>query len=38
MVRRCYVFEVGRIAFSGTPDELGRHPALTRAYLGATAR
>jgi branched-chain amino acid transport system ATP-binding protein len=34
VVRRCYVFEVGQVAFSGTPGELRRHPALTRAYLG----
>jgi branched-chain amino acid transport system ATP-binding protein len=37
VVRRCYVFEVGQVAFSGSPDELGRHPALTRAYLGTVA-
>jgi branched-chain amino acid transport system ATP-binding protein len=35
VVRRCYVLETGRVAFTGTPDELRRHPALTRAYLGA---
>jgi branched-chain amino acid transport system ATP-binding protein len=34
VVRRCYVFEVGRVAFAGTPAELRRHPALTAAYLG----
>ena len=34
VVRRCYVLEVGEVAFLGTPDELRRHPALTRAYLG----
>jgi len=34
VVRRCYVFEVGRVTFSGTPAELRRHPALTAAYLG----
>ena len=34
VVRRCYVFEVGQVAFSGTPAELRRHPALTAAYLG----
>jgi branched-chain amino acid transport system ATP-binding protein len=34
VVRRCYVLEVGQVAFGGTPDELRRHPALTRAYLG----
>ncbi len=33
-VRRCYGLEVGEVAFHGTPDELRRHPALTRAYLG----
>ena len=35
VVRRCYVLEVGEVAFHGTPDELRQHPALTRAYLGA---
>ncbi|MGH7389747.1 MAG: ABC transporter ATP-binding protein [Candidatus Rokuibacteriota bacterium] len=35
VVRRCYVLETGDVAFSGTPDELRRHPALTKAYLGA---
>jgi branched-chain amino acid transport system ATP-binding protein len=34
VVRRCYVLEVGRVAFTGTPAELRRHPALTAAYLG----
>jgi len=34
VVRRCYVFEVGRVTFTGTPAELRRHPALTAAYLG----
>jgi branched-chain amino acid transport system ATP-binding protein len=37
VVRRCYVLEVGQVAFSGTPQELRQHPALTRAYLGAPA-
>ena len=36
VVQRCYVLEVGHVSFSGTPAELKRHPALTRAYLGAT--
>jgi branched-chain amino acid transport system ATP-binding protein len=35
VVRRCYVFEVGRVVWSGTPAELRRHPLLTRAYLGS---
>jgi branched-chain amino acid transport system ATP-binding protein len=35
VVRRCYVLEVGQVAFSGTPEDLQRHPALTRAYLGS---
>jgi branched-chain amino acid transport system ATP-binding protein len=35
VVRRCYVLETGHVAFAGTPDELRRHPALTKAYLGA---
>ena len=35
VVRRCHVFEVGQVAFSGTPGELQQHPVLTRAYLGA---
>ncbi len=34
VVGRCYVLEVGQVAFEGTPEELQRHPALTRAYLG----
>jgi branched-chain amino acid transport system ATP-binding protein len=37
VVRRCYVLEVGRVAFTGTPAELRRHPALTAAYLGIRA-
>ena len=37
VVRRCYVLEVGRVAFAGTPSELRRHPALTAAYLGIRA-
>jgi branched-chain amino acid transport system ATP-binding protein len=35
VVGRCYVFEVGQVAFSGTPAELRQHPGLTKAYLGA---
>ena len=35
VVQRCYVLEVGRVAFSGTPAELREHPLLTKAYLGA---
>jgi branched-chain amino acid transport system ATP-binding protein len=35
VVRRCYVLETGHVAFTGTPKELRRHPALTKAYLGA---
>jgi branched-chain amino acid transport system ATP-binding protein len=39
VVQRCYVLEVGRVTFNGTPAELRQHPLLTRAYLGAaTAR
>ena len=39
VVQRCYVLEVGRVTFSGTPAELKQHPLLTKAYLGAaTAR
>jgi len=39
VVGRCYVLEVGQVAFSGTPAELAKHPLLTRVYLGAaTAR
>ena len=39
VVRRCYVLEVGHVAFTGTPAELRQHPLLTKAYLGAvTAR
>jgi branched-chain amino acid transport system ATP-binding protein len=37
VVQRCYVLEVGRVGFSGTPAELKQHPLLTKAYLGATA-
>jgi branched-chain amino acid transport system ATP-binding protein len=36
VVGRCYVLEVGRVSFAGTPAELRQHPLLTRAYLGAT--
>ena len=35
VVQRCYVLEVGRVTFSGTPAELKQHPLLTKAYLGA---
>ncbi len=35
VVRRCYVLEIGHVAFTGTPKELRQHPALTKAYLGA---
>jgi branched-chain amino acid transport system ATP-binding protein len=35
VVRSCYVLEVGRVVFTGTPAELRQHPALTQAYLGA---
>jgi branched-chain amino acid transport system ATP-binding protein len=35
VVRRCYVLELGHVAFSGTPSQLRQHPALTKAYLGA---
>jgi branched-chain amino acid transport system ATP-binding protein len=39
VVQRCYVLEVGRVVFSGTPSALTREPLLTKAYLGAaTAR
>jgi branched-chain amino acid transport system ATP-binding protein len=39
VVRRCYVLEVGHVAFRGTPAELQTQPLLTKAYLGAaTAR
>jgi len=39
VVQRCYVLEVGRVAFSGTPAQLRQHPLLTKVYLGAaTAR
>ena len=35
VVQRCYVLEVGHVAFSGTPADLKGEPLLTRAYLGA---
>jgi branched-chain amino acid transport system ATP-binding protein len=39
VVQRCYVLDVGRVAFSGTPADLRQHPMLTKVYLGAgTAR
>ncbi len=36
LVHRCYVMEVGRVVWTGTPAELRGHPLLTKAYLGAT--
>jgi branched-chain amino acid transport system ATP-binding protein len=36
LVHRCYVMELGRIAWSGTPAELHDQPLLTEAYLGRT--
>ena len=38
LVQRCYVMEVGRVVFSGTPRELREQPLLTKAYLGAATR
>ncbi len=38
LVQRCYVMEVGRVVFSGTPAELREQPLLTQAYLGAATR
>jgi branched-chain amino acid transport system ATP-binding protein len=38
VVHRCYVMEVGRVVFAGTPRELREQPLLTKAYLGATTR
>jgi branched-chain amino acid transport system ATP-binding protein len=38
VVTRCYVLEVGRVVFNGTPAELKGEPLLTQTYLGATAR
>jgi branched-chain amino acid transport system ATP-binding protein len=39
VVHRCYVLEVGRVTFDGTPADLRQRPLLTAAYLGAaTAR
>ena len=35
VVQRCYVLEVGHVAFSGTSAELQQQPLLTKAYLGA---
>ena len=35
LVQRCYVMEVGRVVFNGTPRELREQPLLTKAYLGA---
>jgi branched-chain amino acid transport system ATP-binding protein len=34
LVQRCYVMELGRVAWSGAAAELRDHPLLTRAYLG----
>ena len=36
VVQRCYVLEIGRVAFTGTPAELQQQPLLTKAYLGTT--
>ena len=36
VVQRCYVLDIGRVAFTGTPAELQQQPLLTKAYLGAT--
>ena len=38
VVRRCYVVELGRVVFSGTPTELRQHSLLTKAYLGGAGR
>ncbi len=38
VVRRCYVVELGRVVFSGTPTELRQHSLLTKAYLGGAER
>jgi branched-chain amino acid transport system ATP-binding protein len=32
--RRAYVLEVGRVAVSGTSEELRRHESVRRSYLG----
>jgi branched-chain amino acid transport system ATP-binding protein len=37
LVHRCYVMELGRVVWNGTPAELHGHPLLTKAYLGRTA-
>jgi branched-chain amino acid transport system ATP-binding protein len=34
VVERCYVLEVGQVAFCGTPAALKQDPLLTKAYLG----
>jgi branched-chain amino acid transport system ATP-binding protein len=31
---RAYVLEVGKVAVSGTSDELRRHEGVRRSYLG----
>jgi branched-chain amino acid transport system ATP-binding protein len=36
VVKRCYVFEVGNVVFTGTPAALKGEPLLTQTYLGAT--
>ncbi len=38
LVQRCYVLEVGRVVFRGTPAELREQPLLTKAYLGGATR
>lgn len=38
LVQRCYVMEVGRVVFSGTPAEVRKQPLLTKAYLGGATR
>ncbi len=34
VAQRGYVFERGRVALSGTSQELGQSPAVRKAYLG----
>jgi branched-chain amino acid transport system ATP-binding protein len=38
VVRRCYVVELGRVVFSGTPAELRQDSLLAKAYLGGAGR